>query len=154
MAQLHFASYKNDLRLTHYLFRFPAKFHPAAVRCLLDRYSRVGDIVLDPFCGSGTLLVEALVAGRNAVGIDVDPVAAFISRVKCRTIAPARLERALDVVLDELSVVRRSSSDYDRLTFQDLSTRAIGRYGRRYSIPPIPNLTHWFRTYVALDLAK
>lgn len=73
MSQLSFRRYRNDLRFTHYLFRFPAKFHAPAIRCLIDRYSKAGDSILDPFCGSGTLLVEALVAGRNAAGMDTIP---------------------------------------------------------------------------------
>lgn len=61
-------------KLTHYLFRFPAKFHPPVAQTLIEDYSLEGDCVLDPFCGSGTLLVEALRAGRDAVGTDIDPL--------------------------------------------------------------------------------
>ena len=69
-------------RLTHYLFRFPAKFHPPIVKTLIETYSTPGDRVLDPFCGSGSMLVEAVIAGRHAVGSDLDPVASFVPRVK------------------------------------------------------------------------
>jgi SAM-dependent methyltransferase len=154
MLQFHFARYKNDLRFTHYLFRFPAKFHPPVVRCLIDRYSKLGDTILDPFCGSGTLLVEALVSGRSAVGVDVDPVAAFISRVKCTPLAPPLLEHEFDRLRRRLHVVRRPARDYDRLIHDDLSPTAINRFRRRFRIPAIPNLKHWFRVYVAIDLAR
>jgi hypothetical protein len=43
--------------LSHYLFRFPAKFHPPVARALLERHAPKRGFVLDPFCGSGTLLV-------------------------------------------------------------------------------------------------
>lgn len=154
MARLFFGRYKRELRLTHYLFRFPAKFHPAAVRCLLDKYSAPGDVVLDPFCGSGTLLVEAIVAGRCGFGVDVDPVAAFISRVKCRPLDPAKLEKAFTSIQDGISEVRRPASEYDRLMHNDFASAAIERYRDRYQIPAIPNISHWFRTYVALDLGR
>src|SRR5665213_918754 len=69
-------------KLTHYLFRFPAKFHPPHVKSLLERYTEPNDLVFDPFCGSGTLLVEAAVAGRRSLGLDVDPLAVLISNAK------------------------------------------------------------------------
>nr|MDQ4041145.1 site-specific DNA-methyltransferase [Actinomycetota bacterium] len=81
---LKYAAPEASRRYTHYLFRYPAKFHPPVAQALLERYTEPGDCVLDCFCGSGTLLVEATVAGRSAVGSDVDPVAAFVSRVKAR----------------------------------------------------------------------
>ncbi|MBI3945443.1 MAG: hypothetical protein HY321_05965 [Armatimonadetes bacterium] len=57
-----------------------------AVRALIERHSAPGEIVLDSFCGSGTTLVEALAIGRRAIGVDLNPMAVFISRV---TITPA-----------------------------------------------------------------
>ncbi len=42
-----------------------------------------GASVLDPFCGGGTVLVEALLAGRRAVGRDVSPVSQLVSRARC-----------------------------------------------------------------------
>ena len=154
MSQLHFGRYRNDSRFTHYLFRFPAKFHPPALRCLIERYSKQGDSILDPFCGSGTLLVEAMISGRNAVGIDVDPVAVFISRVKTKPIDPKLLESDVKKLTDKLAKYRRPSREYDRLVHDDLSPTALARWGRSLRIPPIPNIEHWFRVYVALDLAR
>jgi adenine-specific DNA methylase len=154
MAELRFARYRNGFRLTHYLFRFPAKFHPPAVRCLIDRYSKRGDTLLDPFCGSGTMLLEALVAGRSAIGVDVDPVAAFISRVKCRPISAKQLEREFHKLQKAMAEIRRTSREYDRLMHEDLAPSSISRFRDRYRIPDIPNIEHWFRIYVILDLAR
>lgn len=154
MGRLHYGRYSSDVRLTHYLFRFPAKFHPPVVRCLLDRYSAQGDRILDPFCGSGTVLVEALISGRDAVGIDIDPLAAFISRVKSRPIDPCRLESDFERLTSIISGIRRSPSEYGRLMFNDLTSPTLGRWRHRLEVPDIPNLTHWFRNYVTVDLAR
>lgn len=154
MPELTFARYRNEFKYTHYLFRFPAKFHPPAVRCLIDRYSTPGDTILDPFCGSGTLLVESLLAGRPAIGLDVDPVAAFVSRVKCTALPPKELDAAFQSLKDDLKAVRRPKREYDRLIHEDLSPHSIARFRDSLGIPQIPKIEHWFRIYVAIDLAR
>jgi hypothetical protein len=71
----------NDL--THGFHTYSARMHPHLARELVARFSSVGDIVLDPFCGSGTVLVEALVAGRRPQGVDLNPLALRISEAHC-----------------------------------------------------------------------
>src|SRR5437667_9224699 len=81
-------------RLTHYLFRYPAKFHPPVVRHLIERFTDEHQTILDPFCGSGTLLVEASICGRSATGTDVDPLAVFVSKIKTHRYSMPALKRA------------------------------------------------------------
>lgn len=61
-------------------------------------YTKVGDIVLDPFCGSGVTPIEAIKLGRKAVGVDLDPMAIFITRM---TAIPANIE-LLKTTFDEI----------------------------------------------------
>jgi hypothetical protein len=68
--------------LTHQFYRYPARFSPAFVRSAIETYTQPGDLVLDPFMGGGTTVVEALASGRRVVGSDVNTLAGFISRVK------------------------------------------------------------------------
>lgn len=68
--------------LTHRFYRYPARFSPAFAGAAIDVFSQVGDVVLDPFMGGGTTVVEASAKGRRAVGCDLNPLATFISRVK------------------------------------------------------------------------
>lgn len=68
--------------LSHGLHKYPAKFFPELPRWLIKRYSEEGDWVLDPFAGSATVNIEALLARRHSVAIDVDPFARFLARVK------------------------------------------------------------------------
>jgi len=154
MRILHFARYRTDAKYSHYLFRFPAKFHPPAVRFLLDQYTKPAHTVLDPFCGSGTLLVEARVSGRASIGVDVDPLSVFISRVKARPLSKRRLEKGFDQLRRGLDLVRRPAREYDQLIHDDFSPSSINRLRERFVIPDIPNIGHWFRTYVAIDLAR
>ncbi len=66
---------------------YPARMHPTTAARLVALAAPVGARVLDPFCGSGTVLVEALASGRQAVGTDLNPLAARLSRLKVRDLA-------------------------------------------------------------------
>lgn len=68
--------------LTHGIHPYPAKYIPQIPNALIQELSSVGETILDPFCGSGTTLVEALRLDRNAVGVDANPLACLISRAK------------------------------------------------------------------------
>lgn len=68
--------------LTHNFYRYPARFSPTFVSAVIDAFSEPGDWVMDPFAGGGTTLVEALAAGRNALGIDISALATFICEAK------------------------------------------------------------------------
>lgn len=109
--------------LTHGLHRFPAKYIPRIPAWAMGEFANRGDVILDPFCGSGTTLVEALSRSSQAVGIDLDPLACMITRAKTSALHPSRIE-ALGTEL------RRSWH---------------GRAQQLY--PPMPgliNFSHWF----------
>ena len=73
---------KTTLSLTHDLHIYKAKFFPRMVRALLNIFAGEPSIVLDPFCGSGTALLEASLLGHRAYGVDVDPICQLISDAK------------------------------------------------------------------------
>ena len=67
----------------HDWYRIILGYSDHLVSQLIDRFNiQEGDWVLDPFCGSGTTLVECLKRGVNAVGIDANPSSCFAARVK------------------------------------------------------------------------
>lgn len=68
-------------RYTHSFHTYPAGMHADAARDLVALFP--GDSVFDPFCGGGTVLVEARAAGRRAYGCDVSPVALRVARARC-----------------------------------------------------------------------
>jgi hypothetical protein len=79
--------------LTHNFYRYPARFSPKFVRATIEAFSAPGDLVLDPFMGGGTTLVEALAAGRHAVGADISSLAAFIAQAKTTIYSDAELQQ-------------------------------------------------------------
>lgn len=85
--------------LTHGYHRYPAKFIPQLARRVISENTRPGDLVCDPFMGSGTTLVEALLAGRNAHGSDINPVAVLIAKAKTTPIEPSRLRSVAEPLL-------------------------------------------------------
>ncbi len=67
----------------HRWYRFVLSFPPHLVRDYLERFDiRSGQTVLDPFCGTGTTLVECKKLGINSLGVERNPLAAFASSVK------------------------------------------------------------------------
>lgn len=66
----------------HDFYRYPARFSPLFAREAIKAFTKQGETVLDPFCGGGTTLVEAVSLGRRATGMDVSSLAAFLARTK------------------------------------------------------------------------
>ena len=79
--------------LTHNFYRYPARFSPKLVRAVIDTFTEPGDLVLDPFVGGGTTLVEALVSGRHAIGADISSLATFVAEVKTTLYTEEELAR-------------------------------------------------------------
>lgn len=71
----------------HDFYRYPARFAPAFAREAIEAFTKPGDTVVDPFCGGGTTLVEAVSLGRRAAGMDVSSLAAFLTRTKTTPIS-------------------------------------------------------------------
>jgi len=91
--------------LTHDIHRYPAKFIPQLARRIVEGYSGKGEVILDPFCGSGTALLEARLTGRNAIGVDLNPVAYYVSKVKTNPIEPRSLKRRWERFSQKLSPI-------------------------------------------------
>jgi DNA modification methylase len=73
--------------LTHWIYPYKGKFHPQMIRALLNIIKlKENDTVLDPFIGSGTTAVEAMLLGINCIGIDISPLCVIQSKVKTESI--------------------------------------------------------------------
>lgn len=66
----------------HEFYRYPARFSPAFASAAITAFTHPGELVLDPFVGGGTTLVEAMATGREAIGSDLNQLATFITTVK------------------------------------------------------------------------
>jgi DNA modification methylase len=120
--------------LTHGIHKFPAKFFPELPRYLIRKYSEIGDFVLDPMCGSGTVVLEAMLNNRVGVGIDIDPIARLITKVKTKPIAPKILKHAIQDLISRIDLAANSSDCHPQ-------------------IPEFHYRDNWFRPYVLRELA-
>ncbi len=84
----------------HGFHAYPARMHPGTAASLVRDFAAPRARVLDPFCGSGTVLVEACIAGREALGSDVNPIAVHLARLKTRLPERGELEHMHEVALD------------------------------------------------------
>jgi DNA modification methylase len=97
-SNLDFAG-KNENSGMHNFHSFPAKFPPDLPNLFIRELTKPGDIVLDPMCGSGTTLIEALLANRHAIGFDIDPLAVIIADVKSKHLNPNYSYDILELIL-------------------------------------------------------
>lgn len=81
---------------THFFHHWTAKFIPQIPRRLIELYARPGDVVLDPFMGCGTTLVEAARLGHDSWGTDINPLAWRIARAKTVPVDDLAVSRFLD----------------------------------------------------------
>ena len=83
---------------THRLHNYPAIFIPQLVRKILMEYSEEGDTVLDIFNGSGTTTLEAMLCKRKSIGIELNPLAVLLARVKATPVKQDTLQAALQSI--------------------------------------------------------
>ncbi|MFN4181956.1 MAG: MvaI/BcnI family restriction endonuclease, partial [bacterium] len=108
---------------------YPAMLHPRLVQYLIEQYSAEGDIVVDPFLGSGVTAVESTVRERIFYGWDINPLAILISQVRATPI-----NRSL--VIQNLTVFKEK---YSSLVPEK---------------PGFPNIEYWFLPKTIVSLAK
>lgn len=119
---------KEPKYLTHGIHPYKGKFYPQLVRPLLNILQIPdGGTVFDPFCGSGTIALEAILNGYNAYGCDINPVAVDIATAKNTifTVAPYEFERHISMFRAELSEYEQR--DYSHV-FSDESIGEIRRW--------------------------
>jgi DNA modification methylase len=84
---------------SHNFHSFPAKFPPQLPRKFINGLTSPGDVVLDPMMGSGTTILETLLANRCGVGLDIDPLALMIGKVKISPLNLEKVDRAFHQVV-------------------------------------------------------
>jgi DNA modification methylase len=121
---------ENLLRGRHKIHPYPAMLHPLLVDSLLEDFAKDGDVVYDPFCGSGTTLLQANLKGHDSIGFDINPMALLIAKVKTQKYNVKLLKGEFETF--KTSVSRTKNAD----------------------IPDIKNIEYWYSKDVINDLGR
>ena len=121
---------------THCFHTYPAMMIPQIARRLLKEYGTEGGWLLDPYCGTGTSLVEASLFGMHSVGCDINPLVRLVAAAKSTPVCLSALDETLSELNEYLFEI-----GYRESNLPDAP------------IPNIPNLTYWFSDEVIRTLA-
>lgn len=125
----------NTKEYTHCFHTYPAMMIPQVARRIIDRFGKKAKLLFDPYCGTGTSLVEANLNGINAIGTDINPLAQLIAKSKTTKIDL----QVLDLFLHDFS-------DYIfSINFHVDSVKSI-------VIPKVINIDYWFSKSVQNEL--
>ena len=78
---------------THRFYTYPGGFSPIFVESAIKTFTKKKDLVLDPFMGGGTSLIESIRLNRRVVGIDLNPIAYFVTKVKITKLSKAQIDK-------------------------------------------------------------
>jgi len=118
----------------HSFHRYFGKLIPAIPAFAIKCFTREGDWICDPFAGSGTTLVEAKLHNRNALGLEINPLACFISKVKTTSLDTAMLEKLNETLLYDIQADNLPVNEKD--------------------LPYCINRDHWFKNFVQVELVR
>ncbi len=110
---------------THGIHKYPAKFIPHIPRWAIKKFTKSeNDIILDPFMGCGTTLVESLLLGRNSFGLEISTLAKKITKVKITPLNTNKLKK------EHKKLIAKIKKD---------------KYDSSYWKPNLQNLNKWFK---------
>ena len=136
---------KDPKYVTHGLHPYKGKFYPQLAKALLNTARlRDGAAVLDPFCGSGTTLLEGFLNGLRTRGIDMNPLAALIARAKVGILdlSPEVVTEAVEAILAKLAKAP-DTPDYNDDEFRRECLQEIARW---FPSPVIAKLNWLLKT--------
>lgn len=98
--------HESNKKFTHGLHRYPARMHPEIAKNVIGDYANKKTLILDPFVGSGGVLIEAMLNDNNAIGFDINPFAILLSKVKTTVINPK------NIIKEYQRILEKSKRDY------------------------------------------
>ena len=131
--------------LSHDIHPYPAKFAPQLPAQIIKLLSSAGEMVWDPFGGSGTTALEALLHDRSCISTDINPIGSIIGKAKTSALCSAE-EQELDRLIMKLEYYTSNEKYLAEQINSDRNALAA-------EIPAIPNIAKWFNPSVICELA-
>jgi hypothetical protein len=141
-------SERDRTKHVHRLHPYLGKYIPQLVEIFLRRHFRPGQVILDPFAGSGTTLVESSTFGCASVGIDISAFNALLCRVKTAIYNPFVAESDLRHGLAELTAIRDGAPEGPTLD------APVGARSAPETPGPSEWLADWFDPQALSDLLR
>lgn len=94
---------------THALHTYVAALNPPLTRAIIEAYVPKGELICDPFVGGGAVMLEALLAGREGIGFDVNPLAVMVAKAKTTKCSSQALSRAVKSTLDSFPATHEAA---------------------------------------------
>jgi len=120
----------------HGIHTYPAMMLPQIAKRLIEEYGKNSKMNLDPFCGSGTVLVESMLHNINSYGVDINPLAILLSKVKTTPIDPKKLENEFMKISEKIREARWNP-----------------QLIKKVETPKFFNIDYWFKPKVIRELA-
>ena len=117
----------------HSFHRYYGKLIPAIPAAFIKEFTKPGDLIFDPFLGSGTTAVEALINDRNFYGFEINPLAVSIATAKTRKLNPSVISHFNSELME---LIRNNNYPFNPAT----------------DLPYLLNRDHWFKDFVQKDL--
>lgn len=131
---------KDTNYITHGYYTYPAKFIPQLASRLICSYSEKGDVVVDPFMGSGTTVVESLVNERVGVGTDINEIAFLVAKTKTMPLDVEATTKEFNRIYSAVSPNRNcENSLFDNNDFKAKGIKDLPKI-----IPSNERIDYWF----------
>ncbi|MBW3014897.1 site-specific DNA-methyltransferase, partial [Candidatus Woesearchaeota archaeon] len=107
----------------HYIVPYQACFAPQIPKFFIKRFSKPGDVVLDPFCGRGTTVFEANQMNRIGIGVDISPLALAIAESKMNNVTLEQVKdrlKEIDFSKEELEGYEDFKEIYHKKTYSQI----------------------------------
>ena len=104
---------------THGIFRYFGKFPPPIATYLMDKYTKKGDLVIDPMSGSGTTAVESALLDRRCIVNDLNPLSYLLAQVKTQRIEKGILEKKLEFIKENYKPLTIEEYDFKPVALRD-----------------------------------